>query len=1288
MKFISKIQNRFAALFLLVACCSPALALPPLIDIAQGPLFSAGAKVKPNMVLALSVEFPTTGAAYNIDVFDTSRSYIGYWDPNGCYDYDATNGYFKLVAASDAQWRCNGKWSGNMLNWATSSAIDMLRYAMTGGDRIIDTATQTVLQRAYVRDGFYNSSNMRNKQIQGNLSLYTGLVGTPGGPATGDTVFIANCRNLVYFGSQNAGGCGNPGNNGNYGTYFARAEVCKDAGEIVRRSDLCIKYPSGNYKPTGTMQQYAEQMRFATFGYLADDTTGRYGGVLRAPMRYVGPTKFDASFNPSTNTESEWDATTGVFATNPITSIAAMAGSPAGNSGVINYLNKFGRTGTPGYYKTYDPVGELYYESLRYIQGLPPTADATSGITAGMFDGYPVYTTWTPEPIQASCQNSNIVIIGDQNTWYDKSIPGNTRTDGDFARSANAANFEPDVMYWTKIVSGFESNLGYSYTDSKGIAQTTIGNLNPVGNRNLDTATTGAGGASFYMAGLAYWAHTQQIHPVYTNARVTTYAIDVDEYGNGKIGDAQINNQYFLAGKYGGFIDSNSDGNPFITTDGVNNNNEWADGITDVKFSNGTYKPKAANYFIGSKSEQLIPAIRKIFADAAKGQGTTAGGSISSRKITNSTTSIFVPQFDSGRWSGTVLSYGITLLNNSVLISPSPTWSAAAVLDGVAPLPPRDPTTRLIYTLSDSASGIPFLWNSLDSTYKGWLDVQPYSAPATSDGYGIDRVAFLRGDRSKEASTGGMFRTRNSAMGDPLNSGPVYVGAPNKAIQGSGFDSFYSSYKNRTQAVYVGANDGMLHAFNAVTGSELFAYVPRMVAPNLNLYTSKDYAHRPFVDATPVIAEAQIGATTWKTVLVSGVGGGAQGVFALDVTDPAAFDASKVLWEFTDKDDKDMGFVTTAPKILKFKVSGGTTPVYRWFAVVPSGLNNYQVDGNQNGVGDSALFLLALDKAQGASWVRNVNYYKIVVPVQLSTVANALATPGEFVGIANEVLYLYAGDTQGNMWRFDFLKPAPWSESNALGLNSKPLFVAKDPSGKVQPITIEPEVGLGPQGSAIVMFGTGKFFEASDTDATKYQVQSIYGISDDDTIITANRTTALQARTAVVSASGLTISGPAFAYGSGTGQKRGWYFDLTGSLTEGERQVTNIVLTEGFLFFNTLTPNPSVCGPGGGGRTCAVNAATGTSVGETCQPSTVGILSAPLVIEEGDGNYTTTDSVGRRTATQRLSVVSIGTGAADGKVGLSKSKPIKDDIVNFFARMSWREVADYKELKAGKTPGN
>lgn len=1279
--------------------------VPPDALLADEPLFSTTSRVKPNMVLDLSVEFPTTGAAYRGN-FDITKSYIGYWDPMGCYDYAVADGHFKRTANATLAGKaivCANKWSGNMLNWAASSAIDMLRYAMTGGDRVKDTPTETVLQRAVLQDNFYNAGyNFPARVLSGDLDRLTPLAGSAG--ASG-SIRIASCRDRLFIGSTSSGRCGNPGSDQAYGPdgpspYFARVEVCS-ASEGPLRSDLCAKQPSGYYKPVGTIQTYSEKMRFAAFGYLMDNTNARYGGVLRAPMKFAGPTAENAKFEKIANEAAEWDATTGVFVANPL------AGAE-GASGVVNYLNQFGRTGpVPGTYKTYDTIGELYYESLRYLQGQAPSPQATAGMSEAMKDGFPVYNEtakWgagTPsewDPITASCQRNYVVAIGDLNTHHEHSLPGlsNDGLDGWPAgfRVADLAGMEPDTAFWSGIVGAFENAEAKPYTvpsgktglmtrgNEAGPRAFAYNNGTQITSGNMASLNTGSDRGSLAWAGLAYWANTQKIRNDYPDVRVKTYTIDVDEGGDGTIRQGKRGSAYYLAAKYGGFDDKNKDGNPFVTApsgDGteVISNAEWQSGVDDDGL------PKAANYFLASKPDEMIAAIRQIFAKAGAASGTIAGGALSSTRVAASGTNIYIPQLDSTRWSGSLLAYPLTFDTKAGAVTKAdkPSWSAGSLLTTT-----NEPEKRKILTSLSTRTGAAFDWTTLSSD-KAWADAlnaEPFSQTNAKDDLGEKRVAYLRGDRSLEADkAGGIFRMRDSVMGDVVNSTPLLVGAPSTTVQGTGYDAFVKANKGRQQVVYVGANDGMLHAFAADTGAELFAYVPGALRVKLGSYTSPDYVHQPYVDGSAAADEVQLADGSWRTALVSGLGGGARGVFALDVTNPMTFDASKVLWEFTGDDDADMGYVTQAPRLLKLRTvvaKDGKPAVYRWFAAVPSGFNN----GNVKKA--AALFLLSLDKAATDPWQRGVNYHKIVLPGPADmTTVNALGPVGDYAASDNSTRLLYAGDTQGNLWKFDFSKDAPWSENDkTLALEGKPLMVAQDASGQRQPITIAPEVGVGPNGGAIVLFGTGKFVEVSDLSTRR--AQTLYGVYDNASAIPVDQgRVQLQPRTVTANDKGqFNIAGDSFvhgAYDSKTSQRRGWYFDLPEATDNGERQVSRMVLSDGYLVFNTLIPNPNACGAGGGGHSCAVNAMTGLSSGSTCIPSTIGLLSSPLVIQEGDGAYTSTDSFGRRQETKKVAVINLGTGPGDGP-GVTITRPIEGGKVSQVAgRLNWRQVLNYKDIK-------
>lgn len=1421
----------------------------PTIAISADPLYAAAQGDKPTLALALSVEFPTVSAQY-VDVpsattdnsYSNTKEYLGYYDAESCYTYNNgptetpvsplnASDYKRFDRSGAATSRmCSDAFSGNFLNWASSSAIDMLRLALTGGDRYIDTSELTILQRAVIPNGdprcMWNSANFPAKQLKKSGGTpgvtYFGAVPTAMAAAAGtNDIWVANTLNRIYFGTSFGGDCGNtssyalgssdgvpsdatlcatesgtcsftgkqeiwygafsswkvlPATNSiactndvfgdpivgtlkscyyrpltarpmaagalnSDGFFYARVQVCNVNGSSVlqdsRDYGLCNKYPNGNYKPTGVVQKYSDQLRLAAFGYLMDQTqsalNGRYGGVLRAPMKYVGAKTFDTNGvdnTPTTgNANKEWNESTGVFIANPDGNASVKSSSGSYLSGVITYLNQFGRTGpVAGRYKIYDPVGELHYEVVRYLQGLQPTEAAVSGITTVMYDGFPVATTWTDPygddrspTADYSCLKSNIVVIGDINTH-----------DGNRLPTANTANNIPDINLWRSIVQSFEKNDSVAYTDGQGTTRTT-------GNPNGANYSVPGPTDTSQIIGSAYWAHTHDIRGTgWTGSdgltstggvakqrpglRVKTFVFDVNEYGQQNNPTTRHTaNQFFMAAKYGGFeADAtnatknphNTWGNPFKRDDGTVDNYVWQD--TDTRVSR---VGEANTYFLQSDARGVLSAFDDIFNRASTQARSIAGSANQSKTLTTVGNTIYQGSFDTSDWSGDLQSFAVTVDSNLVTtVSNTANWSAATQLKALS----APATLRNIAVGNSGATAnpvaAPFSWATpagtagISDALRTLLDKPSPSAAA--DGRAQDRLNYLRGDDSNEVA---LFRQRKSLLGDIVNSSVVYSGAPSTSIISSTYAEFYNDNVSRTAAVFVGANDGMLHAFNAATGNELFAYIPSWLGSKLAALTSKTYvnAHQSYVDGTPAVAEAEVGSigtkADWKTVLVGATGGGGQGVFALDVTDPAKFSTSKVMWEFTDADDHDLGNVTGRPQILKFRTSAsGTTPAtYKWYAVFASGLNNYIDDGAFSSTGKPALFLLDLNKPVGTAWTEGGNYYKISLPIDTTLSASyptGLINFKQTIGPAGEVAKIFMGDMHGNIWKLDFRKlgSTDWN-INKLSFFNKgttepyPMFSAKDSSSpaKIQPITMAPSIVFGPSAeSSYVLFGTGKYLES--TDKGLITQQSLYmvfdnGINEADTDpaggsaingrgrLRAGSLTAPSGSTAGV------ITIPAFTLGRAASdadltQRSGWYIDF---LTSGERAISGgTVLADSRVgdqfVFGTLIPGASntagTCSvSGGGGNVYQVNVVTGSG---TVNISLVGIQGEPLLFELGSATYSPSDNAGRRVKTVKHQVIE------QGSKGLSSSSaPIQTEIIA--GRLSWRQINNYQDLKNG-----
>ncbi len=1153
-----------------------------------------------------------------------------------------------------------------------------------------------------------------------SVSCSNGVFGDPIGGTP------KNCYTRPYTGTWKPSGGGTMNSDG---FFYARVQVCNvNASKVLqdnRDYGLCTQQPNGFYKPTGTIQKYSNQVRLAAFGYLMDQTAswdtptpGRYGGVLRAPMKYVGSKTFDNAGIDNTpnsgNPNAEWDANTGVFAANP--DVDTTQTTPI--SGVINYLNKFGRTGpVPGRYKKYDPISEMYGEVLRYLQGLPPTPEAVSGLadTKGAFyDGFPVATTWADpygggrtNTTDYSCVKGNIAVVGDINTH-----------DGDrlLKRTADLSNNLPDFSYgiggWNYIVSAFESGTAATYTDGQGASRSTS---NP-NTKNTQSPSVSQGSPASIM-GQAYWAHTHDIRGKNWTAnpalqrpglRVKSFFFDVNEGGSGSdTSNRQNRNQFFTASKYGGFNTEadkitlskpfNTSGNPFTSQSGTTDNNVWQDEANPGE---------AQSYYLSSSARSTLAAFDKIFNTAAVAANSIAKSAVSNKNLTTAGSSIYQGAFNTSDWSGEISSVPLSLTGTSTISLGSPTWTAAAALAA------RSAASRNIVIGREGSAAnptaTPFLWASIDSTMKTNLNkVAPTNA---ADALGSDRLDYLRGDRTKE---GAPFRTRSTPLGDVVNAGIVYSGALTTNIipYTDEYKTFFTSNSGRTPALFVGANDGMLHSFNALTGAELFGYIPSWMGPKLAALTVNTYTanHQAYVDATPAVAEAQVGsagsASDWKTVLVGGTGAGGPGVYALDVTDPTAFSASKVMWEFTKADDADMGYVVGQPQILKLRTSASTVKpaTYRWFALVASGVNNYlpfpDTSGTYSTTGNPALFLLALDKPAGTAWSAtgsSPNYYKLSVPVDPllnATNATGLINFATTLGPLRELSQVYMGDLHGKVWRLDFSErgAADWvfeklSFYKVTATDPYPLYAAKTAAGLVQPISMAPAVVAAGTLKGLkrnyVAFATGKYLENADKTSTAQN--SFYAILEDGTAsATAGGASVpgrgrLQAGT--IDATTLAVTVPPFKWGRATkdsdAQRSGWYVDYVAS---GEKSISSPLVVGDVVNFVTVIPlaagtSGSCTANGGGGGVYAINVDTGVGISSRIPD----IPGPQLYFDTPSTTYTISTSTGRRVKTINPLVVLPTSGA------LKVAPPNPITIVS--GRLSWRQINNYQDLKNDTYP--
>ena len=693
----------------------------------------------------------------------------------------------------------------------------------------------------------------------------------------------------------------------------------------------------------------------------------------------------------------------------------------------------------------------------------------------------------------------------------------------------------------------------------------------------------------------------------------------------GARGAMQLENPLWYAAKYGA---------PVPTANDTNN-----DGVPD-------------NYFLVTNPATLRSQLDRAFANIIDTAQPTASVATSTPRYTPGATLAYEASYSSRDWSGDIRAFD--LRSDATYTGADPVWSAASRMPAAA--------SRKVFTAEPSATGytgVRFTQADLSvdtiTSLRGSLNPTIYTTG--------ELIAYLRGDQSNEVGATGCsagdpndcpYRPRGSRIGDILNSTPAVVGvtsfgygsiledvAPASAASYPAYVELKKGiYGNTSQSpiLYVGTNDGMLHAFDgsdsSTGGTELFSFIPNGVIPYLNELAQPGYTHRFFVDGTPTVTDAWLG--EWKTVLAASTGASvARSVFALDITNPRSFDEGDVMWELNGSNaaggtfyDPRMGQFVGRPYV-------GISEGGRWIAVFGNGMNGRTRTDQTAFSEDNHAVLFIRDLATGAEVATiDTNW-------GCSTTAPAgphrcTGTEGNRMapnGLATAVLVdndgngagdtIYAGDYLGNLWRFEQSSAGTWSSTPTL------LFTARDPAGKRQSITSGAYTVANPLGGTMVVFGTGRYLNAHDADedalgeGTRASVETLYGIWDSRTwdpdtsgwsatFPIASRPLAggeyadLQKQTILsYDARGYrTATRHAVDFrmtAADTTSKMGWYMDL--ECTEdacldamsGERVTATPQGILGDVVFNTFRPEGDACEPGSQNASMVLDALVGAA---------------------------------------------------------------------------------------------
>jgi len=706
---------------------------------------------------------------------------------------------------------------------------------------------------------------------------------------------------------------------------------------------------------------------------------------------------------------------------------------------------------------------------------------------------------------------------------------------------------------------------------------------------------------------------------------------DVDILNQGTSTAKLLENPLWYMAKYGGFnID---DEEATLTNPNVQQWDADNDGVPD-------------RFFKATNPADLEDSLDAAFSDVIKRIGSFSAVATNSTRL-DTNTKLYQAQFNSADWSGNVFAFPI---NSDGTINETVAWTAS---EGI----PTE-SLRNIYSYDPTATGnkgIVFEWANLNTTVQQpLLNVDIYG---NFDSLGEDRLDYVRGNELKEQRFSGNFRNRESILGDVVNSDPWFMGGFDDfgysvldGDEGSTYNAFKIKKASKPSVLIYSANDGMLHVVVAddfdkdkttdsdsdgdatndadiAGGKELFAYVPDSAFSNLSALTHPDYGcttsvdcqHRYIVDGAAKGGDVYFD-SDWHSVIVSSLGAGGKGIFAIDLTNanPAAtapatqFSATDILWEISTTQaissadlaefQANLGF--TIPQSSIVKMHDGS-----WAAIVANGYKS----------ADHKAVLFIIDIKTGEIIT------SIDTGVGDSSTPNGLSTPITVDENGDRIIdSIYAGDLLGNMWKFDVSNKlsSKWEVAYSAGSPAKdaPLFVAcnEDPCVSTQPITAKPQVGNHPDGGLMVYFGTGKYFENGDNVVTSPQVQTFYGIRDTGSLVAGRDSLQSQSILAEEPLPSLGINIRVTTENSvDYSTKKGWYMDLISPVngSEGERVIVGALLRAGRIIFTTLIPSADPCSAGGSSWLMELDAVTGGRLD-----------TAPFDIN-GDGKFTLDDYV-------------------------------------------------------------
>lgn len=559
-------------------------------------------------------------------------------------------------------------------------------------------------------------------------------------------------------------------------------------------------------------------------------------------------------------------------------------------------------------------------------------------------------------------------------------------------------------------------------------------------------------------------------------------------------------------------------------------------------------------YFSAKDPSSVTSGLVSALASIGITTGTGAAAATSNLEPIAGDNFVYVASYRTRWWDGDLAAYTIDL--NDGTIANEPIWSSQTLLDQRIGQN-GNVDTRAIYTDRGNQSTIlvPFKWNEITLEQRRYFDPDQlsqyhYWPPNQKNTVtGENLLNYLRGHREFEdkektgpaANKAKAFRAREHILGDIINAKPEFVGTPAKRYADEGYAEYLTAMSSRRKVVYVAANDGMLHAFDAENGSEIWAYVPSEIMKKMYKLADNNYtsSHEYFTDGAPVVGDVFDPSTqTWKSILVAGFNAGGRGYYALDVTNP---NSPKLLWK---KNERDASFGYSFGKPIF-----GKNRFNNWVVLLSSGYNN------NVGQGD------------GRGWLYSINPITGDIVESRGTYYGSLSSPSGFakfntwvddVITNNKIETVYGGDLEGNMFKFNMLT----------GSSAATRMFNVD-----RPITVQPELGII-NNTRVLFFSTGKYI--GQTDLYNTDENYIFAVKDDMTNLFIP---SIRNRLQHQAATELT---PTTRGGSTQAvdwvNSYGWYITMR---DRGERGNIDPMLQLGTLVVVTNVPVAEACNPSG-----------------------------------------------------------------------------------------------------------